>query len=347
MQTYNKKRAGIIRWAYSRVLMFTLIAAASVIPHAVLAADCKTTVGSTMVNISPVNVSSDIAVGQSITGDQSYDKVAFATCESSFTWSKTFYGGITAQLGYVGNYNGRQTFSTNIPGIGVQFGADMPITSNKGHSSSHSGWITANSSAQLFSMSDIGWGEVFTISITPKLNLIKTATSVGSGALSGSVGYGSASGNEGSAKITVNFSGTISASGCTIANNQDMTITLADAHKADLPSVGSTWGQSGEKDISLSCNAGTNVYATFSGTQASGTSDTSVLQNNGTAQGIGVQLIDLHDGNNNPINMNYRFSPVTNAGATATIPIAARYIRTGDLSAGSVDASATYTLDYD
>lgn len=146
---------------------------------------------------------------------------------------------------------------------------------------------------------------------------------------------------------TVHVLGNVLSPSCSITGGQNLNIELVDAHRSDLPSVGSYWGQSDEKDITLSCNTGTSVHIRFEGTLAPETSDTSVLKNTGTASGIGIQLIDLHDGNNHPINMDYRWTPITDSAVTASIPIAARYYRIGDLAVGSVQADATYTLDYD
>ncbi len=310
----------------------------------VWASECYSSVASTSVDLKTISVSPDLAVGQSITGgDKTFDSVQFASCESSFTVEKYFYGYLYSSLASAGTYNGRLTFKTNLSGVGVQLGASMSDT--KG--ASGNGWITSGSSIKLLTDDSIGWGAMIYMSITPKLNLIKIADSVSGGTLSGKVGYGQANGNQGSANININFTGTLSASGCTLSGGSDLSFTLDDVQKSELPSVGSTWGESSEKDISLSCTAGTNVYFTLSGTQEPGTSDTSILKNNGTAKGLSVQVMDLHGGGNHPVNLNYRWSPITSSGTTAKIPLAARYIRTGDLTPGSVDASATYTLDYD
>ncbi|MDS6633078.1 hypothetical protein QYS46_32165 [Klebsiella michiganensis] len=91
-------------------------------------------------------------------------------------------------------------------GVGVQLGASMSDT--KG--ASGNGWITSGSSIKLLTDDSIGWGAMIYMSITPKLNLIKIADSVSGGTLSGKVGYGQANGNQGSANIDINFTGTLS-----------------------------------------------------------------------------------------------------------------------------------------
>lgn len=311
-------------------------------------ADCEPKTTSTTVSFSNVSVTPDIAVGESFTGDKEFNSVTFASCEASMTFSKDFDVELHAVLTPVGVYNGRETYSTNIPGVGVQFGADMTQDEKDGGTTTSKKWIPSGTELTFFQIWNIGWGDVFTYSMAPMLSLIKTSSTVSSGTLSGEVGYAEADGNQRSTKTTVNFNGTVSSSGCSISGGQDLSITLSDVYPADLPSVGSTWGQSGEKDITLNCNAGTNVYIKFDGTQSSESTSDTVLQNNGTAKGVGVQLMDLHDGQTNKaIDMGYRWSPVSNSGTSAKIPIAARYYRTGTLSAGTVDASATYTLDYD
>ncbi|EMQ2085162.1 type 1 fimbrial protein [Salmonella enterica subsp. enterica] len=302
---------------------------------------CSSLQDSTNVDLGPVTVSPDVAVGASITGDKTFNRVDFAKC-----WgSGGDIGGVLYGYGkYAGDYNGRATFQTNIPGIGVQFGADLPATSSFGRSiTAASGWA-GQGQTQIMDLIPLS-GETLTFGVVPKLNLIKIASSAGSGTLSGLVGEADVV-SSGWAKISVYLGGAVTSSGCSVTGGQTLNITLNDAHKADLPAVGSVWGESDEKEISLSCNAGTNVNITFSGAQATDTDDTSVLQNNGSAKGVGVQLMDLHNGDT-PIPLNEKIAAVTNSGTTASIPIAARYIRTGDLTAGNVEASATWTLDYE
>lgn len=306
------------------------------------AANCTQSTQNTSANFNNVNVEAGVAVGQSITGDIRFSKVQFARCEASMTWSKTFSGGIYASLSPAGTYNGRVAFKTNVPGIGVQFGGEMDVGSTP-----YSRWITVGTSVQAFSDWSIGWGATFPIYFTPALNLIKISNDVQSGTLSGTVGYAKTWGNEGSAMLNVNLMGTVTASGCKIFAGKSMTLQLADAQRINLPGVGSIWGQSSEKSLTLSCNAGTRVHITFLGTQSSETTENTVLQNEGTAKGVGVQLIDRHDGTNNPISLGYRWTAIDNSGTTVSIPIAARYKRTGSLTAGTVKVNATYVLDYD
>ncbi|HBQ8098965.1 TPA: type 1 fimbrial protein [Klebsiella pneumoniae] len=341
---YELMNSGVNTHGRWRQVYFILAlwGAISLWPLAAGAADiCSSIQDSTNVDVGAITVPPGVAVGASITGDKTFSRVDFATC-----WGDGGdIGGVLYGVGkYVGDYNGRATFQTNISGIGVQFGADLSATSNFGRSiPTASGWA-GQGQTQIMDLISIS-GEMLTFGVAPKLNLIKIASTVGSGTLSGKAGEAQVA-TSARAQISVYLGGAVTSSGCSVTGGQTLNITLNDAHKADLPAVGSVWGESDEKEISLSCNAGTNVNITFSGAQATDTDDTSVLQNNGSAKGVGVQLMDLHNGDT-PIPLNEKIAAVTNSGTTANIPIAARYIRTGDLTAGSVEASATWTLDYE
>lgn len=312
-------------------------------PFKLYAADCSLKASDQTVSFGNVTVSPDIAIGQTLTGDQTFSQVTFATCESSMTLSKKFTSSLYGTLGVAGTYNGRVTFSTNVPGVGVQFGGNMPVTSNKGYNSTFSKWISSGTSTQLFSMSDIGWGETFTLNFAPMLNLVKISDTIASGSLSGQVGYVKAEGNQNSATMNVNFGNTtIQAAGCTISGGKSLSIVLNDIMASDLPSLGSVGGESQAQDISLSCNAGTKVTMVFSG--ETDTYGTNVLKNNADATGVSVQLLD---NSGTPITMGDTLTPTTNAGATVTIPLSSRYIRTAQtITAGDISASVTYTLNY-
>lgn len=143
---------------------------------------------------------------------------------------------------------------------------------------------------------------------------------------------------------TVSVTGHLLTSACTISGGADLTFNLGRVLTSDLPSIGSTYGRLSQ-NISLSCDEGTIVHVTVSGTAQS--NDDTILINTGTAEGIGIQLLDVND-NDTPIEMGKEWTPITSASTGDVIPIAAQYIRTGSsLAAGAVTANATYTLEYE
>lgn len=146
---------------------------------------------------------------------------------------------------------------------------------------------------------------------------------------------------------TITVHGAVASSGCSVSGATDVDIGLGDVHDTDLPSVGSTWGQSAEYDITLSCSAGARVTISFAGDNDPDYGDNTVLKNTGTASGVSTQLIDLNGGANSPIAMGSSWTVTSSSGASETIPLAARYIRTGTVGVGTVLSSATYTMNYE
>lgn len=309
-------------------------------------------------NLDVPEISPTLKIGESITGGPvSFRQINVANCvvaHSTLTneVSETLGYQINAKRESVGMYAGKQTFATNVPGIGIQIGNANKVTPTpaNGGDQLKPDWIVFGDHTEGgFSYSNYSESVSAVFYTTWSINLIKTADVIGSGSLYGV--YSSISPNtevtpDNVSSVTVNLAlnGVIQPSGCIITNGQNLNIVLDDVEKKNLPSVGSSWGESSPENIQLTCNKGANVYITFTGDKSEDTSDASVLQNNGSAKGIGIQLLN----NKGDIySLNEKISAITDADVSATIPVSARYIRTGDLSAGTVQASATYTLNYE
>lgn len=142
---------------------------------------------------------------------------------------------------------------------------------------------------------------------------------------------------------TVHVTGNLLTSTCTISGGSDLTFDLDSVTKSDLPDVDSTAGRQ-EQSIQLSCDADTKINMTVNADSDS--SDNTIINNTGTAQGVGLQLLDVTN-NSTPIKMGVTWTVISDSTQVETIPIAAQYIRTGNLVAGTVKATATYTLDYE
>jgi major type 1 subunit fimbrin (pilin)/minor fimbrial subunit len=292
------------------------------------------------INVDPINVSPALPVNGSISGILTFDDVDYATCKSTGN-ADAYDGWVNGNRVPVGVSEMGAIFATNLKGIGIKFGANFPGYGNfwvyLSHFNDRSGYFTQS----------MGAGIKYTLTAAPKINLIKLSKIYETGTLHGIVGsVGVATDHDPSNRIDTDviINGTITAGSCEIESGQNLSIALDDVHKSDLPSIGSTWGESEKSNIILSCNTGTKVYITFNGEQAKGSADKSILQNNGNAQGIGVQLLDSKGV---PFNLGEKVEEISSTGTEATIPVSARYIRTGDLVSGSVDSSATYTLDYE
>jgi len=127
---------------------------------------------------------------------------------------------------------------------------------------------------------------------------------------------------------------------CTVAT-PSVTIPLGNIQATAMPSVGSFAG-SGTQNVSLNCTDNPAVTMSLTGTPVSGYSDVLALTSApGVAQGVGAQLLY----NGTPLTINGSVSLGT-AGSTLTVPISARYYRTGNLTAGSANAIGTLNFTY-
>ncbi|HFZ8995614.1 TPA: fimbrial protein [Citrobacter freundii] len=250
-----------------------------------------------------------------------------------------------------GTYQDRTTFNTNLEGFGVQLGGSLNLHSNVSADSQTvlGDWITGGDKSIEGRSTISSSNETVTIDVTAQVYFVKTAGDVANGTASGQVGYVKIMPDRVPANlitVPIVLAGVkVAASGCDVSSTKELNIVLDDVQKSDLPEVNSTWGQSSAQNIQLACSTGTSVGITFSGTKSSDSAaDASVLQNNGSAQGIGVQLLKS-DGT--PYVLGTRVAVSSSSDNTVNIPVSARYIRTGDMVAGSVTSSATYTLDYE
>lgn len=304
-----------------------------------------------MMNVDIGDISPSIKTGDPITSQITYSTVDVAYCQPTYVdHIETELTATGQQMG--GTYDNYLAFKTNVEGIGIELGEVANIIPQKGDTTTYNDWIKIIN--PLYHDTVIKYNtnqqQVGNVTMAPQIRLVKIGPTISGGTLSGEVGTfqvwstGSPISPPVPLTVVLMINGEVHASGCEVDSGQDLNITLDDVQKTDLSSIGSTWGQSSPEEIQLTCNQGSNVYITFSGTQASDSNDASILANNGTAKGLGVQLLNEQG---EPYTLGERVAAVTNSGTTATIPVSARYIRTGDLGSGSVESSATYTLDYE
>lgn len=133
---------------------------------------------------------------------------------------------------------------------------------------------------------------------------------------------------------------TINTGGCSVVGDTNISVNLGTVGTGKLPAVGSVINNT-PFNINLSCNLGTKVSLNVSGT--ADTAYPGTLANNGDAEGVGVQV--LMD-NGSPITLNQQFVAINSAASSDAITMSGQIIRTGNMTAGSISSSATYTLNY-
>ncbi|QRY76962.1 type 1 fimbrial protein [Pseudomonas sp. PDNC002] len=143
----------------------------------------------------------------------------------------------------------------------------------------------------------------------------------------------------------------VQSTSCQVAT-KTVSVDMGTVTPKELPSVSSVSPRVSNFSLELNCQSGSNVYLTLTDNQnTSNTSDRLGLAAGSTASGVAIQV--LKDGA--PVN----FGPDSSAPGTLnqialgaapdgklTVPLAARYVRTGDLVPGNVQSVATFTFSY-
>lgn len=96
------------------------------------------------------------------------------------------------------------------------------------------------------------------------------------------------------------------------------------------------------------CDAGIKVDYQFTTAGSTGVTSGNILniaKGGNAAEGVGIQIMDNND-NVLQFDKSYTAVAQTTKDQSVTIPLKARYIRTGDVKAGQVDAVATFAVYY-
>ncbi|MBJ9268756.1 fimbrial protein [Citrobacter freundii] len=96
------------------------------------------------------------------------------------------------------------------------------------------------------------------------------------------------------------------------------------------------------------CSAGIQVDYQFTTAGSTGVTDGNILNiatRDSAASGVGIQIMDSND-NVLQFDRNYTAVAQTTQDQSVTIPLKARYIKTGNVKAGQVDAVATFAVYY-
>lgn len=135
---------------------------------------------------------------------------------------------------------------------------------------------------------------------------------------------------------------------CTI-KTKNVTTKMGNLFDSDLAELGST-SENKAVDITLNCEAGTNVWGSVSATQDMEGSQPGAIKltgagTNGVAAGVALQLLDE---NNKVVVLDEKNKLVTAANkGDVKINWKARYIRTGDIKPGTANATATLSITYE
>jgi type 1 fimbria pilin len=146
-------------------------------------------------------------------------------------------------------------------------------------------------------------------------------------------------------------SGVLTRATCSV-NQTSVAVTLPTANTRSFASVGDVAAPQ-SFSLSLACSTGATVMITLTdGTNPANRSTALQLTAGSTAQGVGVQVLNstgapvaFGPDSPTPGNTN-QWTIGASPNGTLQVPLTARYVRTGNVSAGSVKALATFTMSY-
>ncbi|MFG0587642.1 fimbrial protein [Acinetobacter sp. YQ_14] len=247
---------------------------------------------------------------------------------------------------------GNSIYTTNIPGIGIRLYREAENATN------FSGYYPYSRNLTPGTTYNLAQG-YFVVEI------VKTASQTGSGTLvPGRYSSYYVTGNASKPFLTSTVYGnaiTIASSSCELQGNINKVVTLPTVTKSGFSGIGSTQGPR-SFDLNILCNGGQNptgyeeknlISLSFDYIQ-DGTNN-QVLSNTAPAStkanGVGVQLLWNYDNKNQVIKKGDKLEIGTvksNETIQYNVPMTAQYYQTAaNVTAGTVRAMATVTIEYD
>lgn len=334
MERYRARINHSWRW-----LAMVLLGIAALLPQHVLAASCSASPSGATLTVPGVTVSTSTAVGTKL-GTPSSVSINF-TCTGLGTQTATIQvGNLAPRDASDPPAGGGISFATNVPGIALVLTAS-PVQASD------------NSCLRCGPGSTPGWEAA---SVTGLVSGSATVTLTGQFIKTGNVTpgtvssiqlaqfwwyiYGSTS-SVGPLSILSLAPATIGVQACTVnTDSVNLAVVLPTVSTNALKASGNVAGRT-PFNINLTCQAGANVSITMSPSTAGATTGT--IANTGTATNVNVQLLD---NTYNAVSFNTSKSVGAAPNGTLSLPYYAQYYATGATGAGSVKATATFTLTY-
>lgn len=312
-----------------------------------------------------VAVARDLPVGTMLTNwvsSTNVQKVFTCTSSSTYVGITFWYAGMVPQgtnSVMTAKYNGVDfpVFPTNVAGVGIAMGG-FAVANGKGGTVNPFAYFATNNA----SGTNYGLGGQLTVALV-KTGDITPGTVSGGVVSSARVTIGGPSFPSSSGLVSdppgVDYSITPVVITVLTCQTPDVEIPMG-IHGPDLPSVGSLSSNPAAFNISLkNCPGGTAVPGTQVGLINSiqykidpsngtvpGFSNVAALSGNPSAGGVGIQLFDS-TGAVFPLGVNQTLSGFNStAGGNYSIPLTARYYRTGTLTTGPANTTMTVTMTY-
>ena len=285
-----------------------------------------------------IRVEPDLPVGSVIYEDSVVGGLVEMECQST---GNEYKGYISLTDNEARNDVMEGVFQTNIPGIGVRMAeardANAAFTSSDIVTPMH-----------FVSYGGSGWNEIKT-TFHASLQLVVTG-SMKDGYLDTSrLTAEELWGKDIVARLLVSPTSVhIQTNTCNLVD-KNIYVPLKTVNAADFDGQYSDVLTDGRFKIEISdCRAGTQLDYQFNSAGSTGVIDGSTLaiaSGDSAASGVGIQILDKND---NVLSFDQTYTAVNSVGdnETVEIPLKARYVKTGDIKAGKVDAVATFEVFY-
>lgn len=334
------------------ILISSIVMGAGLLPLSALAFTCKQVTALTTLSPQNITVQRDIPVGSVIGTQITSGTVAAYSCTNSDPKLSYQQMGIKGYGTYVGNFNGRRVYKTNIEGVGYAIGG-VSVSACGGTTR----WVdgvtgTADGNPNNRTICSVnGIFDSQPITLKAMITFYKTAEVTGSGTVTArNVGAFILRNNQSgwfSPESDINISSfNVTTLACTV-NTPVISVPMGSVNKNEFSGLGSWPGNVNTRNftIPLICNAGTRVNVRLDGNvndAAKGVININSARDG--ASGVGIQL--LHG--NNPLMLGVPFFSGENlTQGRYDIPFQARYFQTGNvINPGTANASATFTLTY-
>lgn len=310
-----------------------------------------TATGSFSISPGTVIVQRDATVGQPISDWlMSNEGVAYQDCNYDSTPQYAIVAGIknTGAKASI-TWNGEAVFKTNVPGVGYVFEGRTSVDSTP-LPESWSGIASGQSQVLTLQISHSS-GYHPSINDQARVRLIKTGD-ITPGALSGSPGRfiaGTRENGQWSTELPITFSGgQINTIACAVTT-PDVSVELGQHKKAEFSGPGSTTGWQTfviRLDCDKSARINVQIDATPDPSSAAGVIKLDSAPGDMAATGVGVQLYFTPDDSAVQFGQS-RYYYTSSYGGSETVQLKARYYQTTSaITAGTANATATFTLTY-
>ncbi|MER2046536.1 MAG: fimbrial protein [Pantoea agglomerans] len=313
---------------------------------------CSAVTRSTVLTPPSVTLQRDLPVGSLIGSEVVSGSVQAFSCSNTPSPALSYQEfGVNGYGTYVTSINGRRIYSTDVAGIGYAVGATSVNNCNN-YTTYVNGSNTGDGNANNKLMCAVN-GLMGNQPITARalIQFYKTAQTTGTGTVSArQVGSFILRNDQSNWSLPESAFSIAAFSVTTLAcslSNTVISVPMGTVEKRAFRGQGTWPGDANTRNftIPLNCNAGTRVNVQIDGSAQNASQGVlNLTGGSGSASGVGIQL--LFNGSPLPLATPILTGTASSEGAYS-IPLQARYYQTGsNITPGTANASATFTLTY-